>query len=93
MLDDIGGEPCGNGEGKIDEKNGSLSQVFISVVIIEFGDHILQRVERREHDHEADTEVRDAEVLLALGEAVLLKLGHGIWKCDSYEWLRDFGGG
>ncbi len=25
MLDDIGGEPCGNGEGKIDEKNGSLS--------------------------------------------------------------------
>lgn len=25
MFDDIGGEPCGNGEGKIDKKNGSLS--------------------------------------------------------------------
>jgi hypothetical protein len=53
----------------------------------------LQRVERREHDHKADTEVGDAEVLLAFGEAVLLKLGHGIQKSGSYGWLQGFESG
>ena len=53
----------------------------------------MQGVERREHDHKADAEVGDAEVLLAFGEAVLLKLGHGIQKCDSCEWLQGFESG
>jgi hypothetical protein len=42
MFDNVGCEPGSDGEGKIYEKDGGLSQVFITVVVIKFGYHVLQ---------------------------------------------------
>jgi hypothetical protein len=42
MFDNVRCEPGSDGEGKIYEKDGSLSQVFITVVVIKFRDHVLQ---------------------------------------------------
>ena len=76
MLDDIGSEPSGDGKGEIDEKDGSLTKVSVSVVIIEFRYHVLKGVERGEHQREADAEIGDPEILLVFSVTILLNLGH-----------------
>ena len=76
MLDDIGGEPGSDGKGKIDEKDGSLTKVLVSVIIIEFWYHVLKGVERGEHQQEADAEIGDPEILLVFSVTILLNLGH-----------------
>ena len=76
VLDDVWGKPGGNRKGEIYEKDGSLSEVLVSIVVIEFGDHVLQWIKRGEHDHETDAEIRHSEILLAFGESVLLDLWH-----------------
>lgn len=76
MFDDVGGDPGGDGEGEVDEEDGSLTEVFVSVVVVEFSHHVLQRVERGEHDHETHTQIGHPKILLAFCETVLFNLGH-----------------
>ena len=64
VLDDVGGDPGGDGERKINEENGSLAKIFVAVVVIKFGDHVLKRVVRGEHDHEADSQIGHPKILL-----------------------------
>ena len=72
MLDDIRGDPGRNGKRKVDEQDGSLPQILVPVVIIQLRDHVLQRVEGCEHDHETHAQVTDPEVLLGFSGPVLL---------------------
>lgn len=44
VFDDIGGDPSCDGEGEVNEQNSSLTKIFVPIIIIEFSDHVLERV-------------------------------------------------
>lgn len=72
MLDDIRSDPSGYRKREVDEQDGSLTKILVSVVIVQLRDHVLQRVEGCEHDHKTYAQVTDPEVLLGFSKPVLL---------------------
>ena len=76
MFDDIWSDPSGDWKGEINEQDGSLTEVFISIIVIKFWNHILKWVEWCEHDHKTYSQITNSTILLAFCETVLLYLWH-----------------